>query len=348
MNPVKEFPLSRKNLYMVGILAALFITIASVWGYLAFQPKQVEFIHNGVSKVIETKAETVEQFLSEQQVSLDSHDLLNPGKDSEIKKQMKITYTDKWQIEIQESEQQKTVVTNQPTVDAILKEQGIVLNELDRVEPAMTETAEPNQKITITRVEKKLVEEPQLIPFNEVTRKDDSLAQGQKKVIQEGAEGKAVQQYEVVYENGTEVSKQLVDTKIIQAKKDRVVAIGTLTTVSRGGATFIARKILNNVTLTAYSAGAEHTGKEPGHPQYAITASGKRAQEGRTIAVDPSVIPMGTWVYIEGIGYRRAEDKGSAVKGNKIDIYFEENRKALSFGKRRSKAVYVIGKNKPQ
>jgi len=61
---------------------------------------------------------------------------------------------------------------------------------------------------------------------------------------------------------------------------------------------------------TAYTAGPESTGKYPGHPAYGITKSGQPVVEGRTIAVDPTVIPLGTWVYIEHIGLRRAEDTG--------------------------------------
>ena len=50
------------------------------------------------------------------------------------------------------------------------------------------------------------------------------------------------------------------------------------------------------------------------------TAMGTQARVGE-IAVDPSVIPLGTTVYIEGVGERRAEDTGGNIKGNTIDIY---------------------------
>jgi 3D (Asp-Asp-Asp) domain-containing protein len=69
--------------------------------------------------------------------------------------------------------------------------------------------------------------------------------------------------------------------------------------------------------------------------------------EGRTIAVDPKVIPIGWWVYIEGIGLRRAEDIGSGVKGNKIDVYFDNLDYAKRFGLKRGYKVYIIGKDKP-
>lgn len=65
-----------------------------------------------------------------------------------------------------------------------------------------------------------------------------------------------------------------------------------------------------------------------------ITATGKRAVEGRTIAVDPNVIAYGTTVHIDGIGTRIAEDCGGLVKGNHIDIYFDCHSKAKAFGKR--------------
>lgn len=62
-----------------------------------------------------------------------------------------------------------------------------------------------------------------------------------------------------------------------------------------------------------------------------ITASGTKAVPGRTIAVDPRVIPLGSTVYINGAEYT-AEDTGGAVKGNRIDILFPSHQEALAFG----------------
>lgn len=63
------------------------------------------------------------------------------------------------------------------------------------------------------------------------------------------------------------------------------------------------------------------------------TASGKMPREGRTIAVDTSVIPLGATVEINGHTYI-AEDTGSAIKGNRIDVYFDSHQTASDFGVR--------------
>ncbi|BCJ86854.1 3D domain-containing protein [Effusibacillus dendaii] len=97
-----------------------------------------------------------------------------------------------------------------------------------------------------------------------------------------------------------------------------------------------------NFNLTAYTAGPESTGKYPGHPGYGITSTGTRATEGRTIAVDPHVIPYGTKVYIEGVGIRTAEDTGGAINGNRIDVYMEDLGQALRFGVKKNVRVYVL------
>ncbi|MNE79837.1 Cell wall-binding protein YocH precursor [compost metagenome] len=110
--------------------------------------------------------------------------------------------------------------------------------------------------------------------------------------------------------------------------------------VKKGGVQFKYKKLLKNVSLTAYSSEEGGIGTK--------TASGARVSEGRTIAVDTKVIPMGWWVYIEGVGFRRAEDTGSAIKGNKIDVYYDSLKDANNFGRKKGRTVYVIGPVKPE
>jgi 3D (Asp-Asp-Asp) domain-containing protein len=98
-------------------------------------------------------------------------------------------------------------------------------------------------------------------------------------------------------------------------------------------------------TLTAYSNDYRSTGKNQGDPEFGITASGSKTREGVTIAADWTVLPKGTRVYIAGLGVRVVQDKGSAIKGNKIDIYFESEQDALDFGRKKNAEVVVFGEN---
>lgn len=86
-------------------------------------------------------------------------------------------------------------------------------------------------------------------------------------------------------------------------------------------------KDLGRFKITAYCSCKKCCGKWSGGP----TASGVMPQAGRTIAVDPRVIPLGSKVIIDGHTYI-AEDTGSAIKGNKIDLYCSSHKEAISFG----------------
>jgi 3D (Asp-Asp-Asp) domain-containing protein len=81
------------------------------------------------------------------------------------------------------------------------------------------------------------------------------------------------------------------------------------------------------VDATAYCSCAKCCGKSDG-----ITASGVKAKANRTIAVDKRIIPLGTVVLINGKQYV-AEDTGGAIKGNRIDIYFDSHEQALKWGR---------------
>lgn len=78
------------------------------------------------------------------------------------------------------------------------------------------------------------------------------------------------------------------------------------------------------VTATGYTAGYESTGKTPNHPDYGITYSGVKVKRDlySTIAADLDIYPLGTIIFIPGYGYGVVADKGGAIKGNKLDLYF--------------------------
>lgn len=71
------------------------------------------------------------------------------------------------------------------------------------------------------------------------------------------------------------------------------------------------------------------------------TASGEPATPGVTVAADSAVLPMGTRVYIDGIGERVVQDTGGAIRGHKIDLAVESHREAVAWG-RKEADVWII------
>ncbi|WP_429369442.1 3D domain-containing protein [Paenibacillus sp. DS2015] len=100
------------------------------------------------------------------------------------------------------------------------------------------------------------------------------------------------------------------------------------------------------VSATGYSAGYESTGKRPSHPQYGITYSGVKVKRDKntlsTIAADPKVFPLGSVLYIPGYGYGIVADTGSAIKGRKIDLYFDSVKQVYKEWGKKDVEVLII------
>ncbi|PWA08033.1 hypothetical protein DCC39_15570 [Pueribacillus theae] len=98
------------------------------------------------------------------------------------------------------------------------------------------------------------------------------------------------------------------------------------------------------VVATGYTAGKESTGKSPGHPAYGITYSGVKVKRDlySTIAADPEVFPIGTVLFIPNYGYGVVADTGSAIKGNKIDLYFETTKDVYREWGKQEVTVYKV------
>ena len=85
---------------------------------------------------------------------------------------------------------------------------------------------------------------------------------------------------------------------------------------------------LGTYTLYAYCPCSKCCGKWSGGP----TASGAMPQEGHTVAADWSVLPAGTEIYIEGVGWRVVEDTGAGIDGHTLDVYYDSHEAALGHG----------------
>ena len=188
-----------------------------------------------------------------------------------------------------------------------------------------------------------------------IRRANPYLAKGTENVVQSGADGTRTSVYEVVWSGGEQVSRQFVE-ELDGTAVDEIVEVGTA--VSSVSSTDRISKVVKNadgsgylafqsgatmpfsaaksMTATAYTAG--HGGADT------CTATGTTVGVG-TVAVDKSVIPLGTRMYIvtnDGsvvYGMAVASDRG--VRGNTVDLYYNTYQQCINFG-RRSCTVYLL------
>ena len=211
------------------------------------------------------------------------------------------------------------------TVAETLDYNDIELDEDDLVEPALSEELDFDDRIEITRVEIVTEEKRETIePVEEGAVFDKSIASGTI-VRTEGKPGKAVYKYTYKYVNGKKKKTKKEFDRWVKKPTNIQLKLGTSVTGETGpvelGDTFIGN-------CTAYYFGKNAHGAR-GTCHYG------------TCAVDPSVIPYGTKLYVEGYGTAVANDCGGAVKGHIIDLYMRSTKECFSWG-RRNKKVYIL------
>ncbi|WP_230199556.1 G5 and 3D domain-containing protein [Bacillus testis] len=300
--------------------------------------KEVTINQDGVKKKIWTTSKTVGDMLKEQNIDINANDKISQAGSTTIKDNMEIAINKAFILHVVDGGVAKKVWSTSTTVADFLKKQGISLQPLDRVEPSLYDSVKEGSVVNVVRVKKvtDVVEEP--INYDVVSRKDHSLAEGNEKVISEGKAGLLSHEYEVITENGKEVKRSLVAKKVVQEKQDKIVAVGTKSvSASAEPVSLTDRKNVNAgtggreiiVSSTAYTAGCNGCS--------GTTATGydlRSNPNAKIIAVDPSVIPLGSKVFVEGYGYAIAADTGGAIRGNKIDVFFSSKSKAYQWGKR--------------
>ncbi|WP_221569240.1 G5 and 3D domain-containing protein [Alkalihalobacillus sp. TS-13] len=295
------------------------------------QSHQVKLNLDGEEKKVWTTADTVKELLESEKIEVGEHDKLTPDMNANISDGMAVNLEKAFKVKLNDGGKEKDVWTTSITVADLLKQNKIQLDEMDRVEPGKDALVKKGAQVKVTRVEKVTDVVEESVDFAVVKRKDSDLAKGKEKVVSDGKKGKVEKHYEVVMENGKEVSRKLVKTEKVSDSKDKIVAVGTKVqtqTVSRSKSSEPSGREFY-VSSTAYTANCAGCS--------GITATGYNLKENpnaKVIAVDPSVIPLGSKVWVEGYGYATALDTGGAINGKKIDVFFSSQSAATSWGRK--------------
>ncbi len=254
-----------------------------------------------------------------------------------------INITRAFDLKIKKGIETINIRTTKYKVRDILKEQNITYDEDDEILPNVDGEIK-GDTIFITYLDTKVEKITEEIPFYREVVFVENIESDKK--INEGENGLKEVTYHIIYKNGKEIKRELVEEKIIKEPINEIVNKKDESfLVTSRGLPFRYSKVLS-CKATAYDLSYESCAKNPGDPGYGITFTGTHARPG-VIAVDPRYIPLGTKVYIKSLdstpdyGFAIAEDTGSAVKGYLVDLFISDPRKVRRYGKR-NVLVYII------
>ncbi len=323
------------------VVATICLILATSYVYSAMKKDITIEDIDGV-RVVSTFKNTVEDVLKENNIVVKPQDKVSLDMGMKLDDGVAIKISRAREVTIKADGEDVVLLTTAPDVKTALNEAQVQLGEKDRVAPALDTEIKGDTNIEVVRVEEKIVKQEMKMDFTNQVNGSDKLDKGMVNVVKKGSPGLKELAIKVIFENGKEVKREIVEEKILKEPVNGIIEEGSRTTFvsSRGQVTRFVRAL--KMTATAYDATFESCGKHPDHPYYGITYSGLKVRPG-IVAVDPKVIPLGTYLYVEGYGEALAADIGGAIKGNRIDLYYESPADVAKYGKRTVK-VYILDK----
>lgn len=291
--------------------------------------------------VVSTLSNTVAEVFEEKGIEIDDKTTVSKDLDETIKNGDEIVIKRPFNITLKVNSESTPIVTNKTTVGDIINEYSSLIGEEYELENVTESTRLYNNLvIKVHVVTDEIITTTEEISFETKKVENPEMEEGTEKVTQEGKNGVLQITKKQYYYKGKVQKLEEVGREVIEEPVDKIIEVGTKkkeepkqTTAEAAGTidgmTF--KKAINMVSTayTPYDSGC--TG---------VTASGMAASKG-VAAVDTSVIPFGTKLYIPGYGIAIAADTGGAINGNRIDLCYNTLSEAYGWG-RRNVTVYIL------
>lgn len=284
----------------------------------------VTILAGGEQQTVRTATQTVGAALTEAGLEVYGSDGVDPPLGTWLQPNMTIQVQRSFPLTIAADGRIIQIRSHHTNVLDVLAEAGIGLVGYDYTIPGPDAPIKANDTIQVIRVTEDFRLEDVPIPFQTLWQASDQLDLDSTSVVSNGLPGIKRQRIRVRYENGLEVSQTVDGEWVAQQPVNQVIGYGTrinVRTVSTPEGSLEYWRLVR-MRVTAYTAAS--SGKAPDHPNYGITASGVPAGTG-VVAVDRSVVPFRSNVYVPGYGVGFAGDTGGGVRGRWIDLGYDED-----------------------
>ena len=333
----------------IVILLSVILSICLGAGVFFYLERDVLINDNGKQYAVRTMKATVKDVLAQNGISIESYDYISLPLDMELdrRKANRIDIKRAVPVTILADGREIGMMTYRDTVGEVIGDSPVALDADDVLDGvSLEDCVTAGMNIKIVRVREEIDRQIIPIPFETVKSENSHMDKGTEKVVEEGKEGRREKLFRVVLRDGIETERELIKDNIILEPVNRIIEYGTILNHKTARGDIIRYKKVLNMRATAYTSSFKDTGKHPDHPEFGITYTGLKARKG-IIAVDPKVIPLGTKVYVEvagktpDYGYALAADIGGAIKGNLIDLYFDDQETVDRWGCKQVK-VYIL------
>lgn len=320
------------------LLALLGCAVLAIGAAAAAHLPKAVWIHSDAGvRAVSTHRATVGAVLEEARVRLGPHDRVIPAPSAALAPGLSIEVRRAFPITLLADGGRRTLWTAASSVAEFISASGLRLGPRDRVYPSLEQPLWPGTVVRIVRIHTEIVTRVERVSYTSVLRPDGSLPRGVRRLAQPGRHGTRIRRIAVTYADGAVIDRHELGAVLVRPPQERIMQIGTRRHFASRGE-FAGKEIIH-MEATAY---APWDG--PGTDD--ITAIGMKAGHG-VVAVDPTVIPLRSQLFIEGYGRAVAGDVGGAIKGHRIDLGFDNIRAARQFG-RRPVRVYVLSTPPPR
>lgn len=278
-------------------------------------------VQNGREVPSTSSRPTVAQALREAGVVVGPGDAVTPDVQSSLEADARIELRHARAVTVALPNGHKVLYTLALTVGEALDNEGIVLPPGAFVDPSASTSITTGMSVRVVQLSASSNTEIEYIESTTVYKSDSSLPPGEIRTLK-GHDGARVRRYEVSFVNGEEAGRDLIDERLDPEPVDTVIYYPTRTGANESQPAD-AGKVSKTLRVYATWYDPASSGRASSDEAYGRTANGSIVTYG-IVAVDPSVIPLGTRMFVPGYGYAIAADTGGAVKGYIIDLGFPD------------------------